>query len=624
MSTYKTVNPATGETLQEFPTLDDEGVETALARAQAGFETWRATAPADRAAVLSRVAGLYDERADELARLVSLEMGKPVREAKGEVKLSSMIYQYYADQGPALLEDQTLDVPGADETVVRTLPVGALVGVMPWNFPYYQVARFAAPNLMLGNTVLLKHAPNCPQSALLMEEIFVAAGLPADAYVNIFATNEQVADMIADPRVHGVSLTGSERAGAAVAEVAGRNLKKVVLELGGSDAFIVLDSADMDATVKSATRGRMSNTGQACNAAKRFIVLEPYYDEFVAKLTASFEAMTPGDPSDPRTAIGPLSSQTAADTLTGQVDTAVSEGATLLTGGHRIDGPGAFVEPTLLADVTPSMRAFSEELFGPVGVVYKVATPEEAVALTNSSPFGLSGSVWSADVDKAREVADELEVGMAFVNEHGTTLPAHALRRGQAVRLRPRARPLGHGRVREQEAGARHPALSRGGPPWGALSSACCGCGHRPTMKRWTCTPSGTSWCSSSSSGPRSWAGRAWAGCGAGPHRSWDGWARHAIPSSPRVDPSSRSRSTPSGSASGSTTPLPASRTPASKAGARPTTWCWPRRAARWRSITCSRCWSRARSSTWSGCGSRSLSTARGWRSSTWADGTPH
>jgi len=424
MTAYATVNPATGETVKEFETLDDQGVETALSRVATGFESWRKTPPAERAAVLARVAELYAERADELAALISLEMGKPVRQGTGEVKLSSMIYAYYAEHGPALLEDERIDVPGAEETVVRKLPVGPLVGIMPWNFPYYQVARFAAPNLMLGNTILLKHAPITPQAALLMEEIFVSAGLPADAYVNVFATNDQIADMIADPRVQGVSLTGSERAGAAVAEVAGRNLKKVVLELGGSDPFIVLDSADLDATVKSATRGRMSNTGQACNAAKRFVVLEPYYDEFVAKLTRSFEAMTPGDPMDPKTAIGPLSSQTAADTLTAQVEDAVAEGATVLTGGRRIDGPGAYVQPTLLADVTPGMKAYSEELFGPVGVVYKVSSADEAVELANSSPFGLSGSVWSTDLDAAREVAERLDVGMAFVNEHGTTLPA--------------------------------------------------------------------------------------------------------------------------------------------------------------------------------------------------------
>ena len=423
MSDYRSVNPATGETLEEFPTLDGEGVEQALARAASGYDAWRATPVAERAAVLTRVAQAYDERAEELAKVIALEMGKPVRQAQGEVKLSSMIYQWYADHGPALLEDEPLDVPGAEESVVRTLPIGPLVGIMPWNFPYYQVARFAAPNLLVGNTILLKHAPNCPQAALLTEEVFVSAGLPADAYVNVFATNEQIADMIADPRVQGVSLTGSERAGAAVAEVAGRNLKKVVLELGGSDAFIVLDTDDMDATVKAATRGRMANTGQACNAAKRFIVTEPHYDEFVTKLTAAFEATRPGDPMDPKTALGPLSSQTAADTLLEQVSDTVEAGATLLTGGKAVDGPGAYVEPTLLADVRPGMRAWSEELFGPAGVVYKVRDADEAVELANSSSFGLSGSVWSSDLDAARQTADRLEVGMAFVNEHGTSLP---------------------------------------------------------------------------------------------------------------------------------------------------------------------------------------------------------
>jgi succinate-semialdehyde dehydrogenase/glutarate-semialdehyde dehydrogenase len=423
MSDYRSVNPATGETVREFPTLDSDGVEQALSRVTSGYAAWRATPVADRATVLSAVAAAYSERAEELAQVIAVEMGKPVRQAQGEIKLSSMIYQWYADQGPALLEDEPLDAMGAEESVVRTLPIGPLVGIMPWNFPYYQVARFAAPNLLVGNTILLKHAPSCPQAALLMEEIFVAAGLPADAYVNVFATNDQVADMIADPRVQGVSLTGSERAGAAVAEVAGRNLKKVVLELGGSDAFIVLDTDDMDATVKAATRGRMSNTGQACNAAKRFIVTEPHYDEFVTKLTAAFAASKPGDPLDPKTALGPLSSQAAADTLVQQVTDTVEAGATLLTGGHAVDGPGAYVEPTLLADVKPGMRAYSEELFGPAGVVYKVSDADEAVELANSSSFGLSGSVWSTDLDKARETADRLDVGMAFVNEHGTTLP---------------------------------------------------------------------------------------------------------------------------------------------------------------------------------------------------------
>ncbi len=423
MTTYKTVNPSNGKTVKEFDTLDAPGVERALASAHVGYQTWRLSSPQHRATTLHAVADIYTERADELARSISIEMGKPLAEAKGEVQLSAAIYQYYADHGPGILEDERLDVPGAEESVLQRKPIGALVGVMPWNFPYYQVARFAAPNLMLGNTILLKHAPNCPQSALLMEEIFHQAGVPADAYINIFATNEQIADMIADPRVQGISLTGSERAGTSVGETAGRNLKKVVLELGGSDAFIVLDTDDMDSTVESATRARLSNAGQACNGAKRIIVTEPYYDEFVARLTASFAATKTGDPLDGNTTLGPLSSQTAADNLMEQIDDAVAKGATVRTGGKKIDGPGAYMEPTLLTDVTPDMRAYSEELFGPAGVVYKVKNADEAVALANESVYGLSGSVWSTDLDNARAVAEQLEVGMAFVNEHGTTLP---------------------------------------------------------------------------------------------------------------------------------------------------------------------------------------------------------
>ncbi|MEO3938654.1 NAD-dependent succinate-semialdehyde dehydrogenase [Dermatophilaceae bacterium Soc4.6] len=423
MSLYISTNPTTGETLAEFDTLDDAGVEQALAAAHTGYEAWRAVPVAERAAVLSAISQAYTDRAEELATLMAREMGKPLREALGELQLCSMIWAWYAEHGPGLLDDETLQVPGADSTVVRRTPVGAILGIMPWNFPHYQVARFAAPNLMLGNAILLKHAPITPQSALVMQEIFLAAGVPQEAYQNVFASNEQAATMIADPRVQGVSLTGSERAGAAVAEVAGRNLKKVVLELGGSDAFIVLDAPDLDATVKAATRGRMSNTGQACNAAKRIVVLDAVYDEFVAKLAASFAAIIPGDPLVQGTVIGPLSSQAAADGLVKQVETAVAQGATVIAGGERIEGPGAFVQPTVLGDVTPSMDAYSEELFGPVAVVYRVKDADEAVSLANSSPYGLSGSVWSGDTATAQAVAERLDVGMAFVNEHGTTLP---------------------------------------------------------------------------------------------------------------------------------------------------------------------------------------------------------
>ena len=294
VSEYKVVNPATNETEREFEAATDADIQQVLERSDRAYQAWRGTAKTERTKVLLAVADLYKERMDDLAALITREMGKPIREAKGEIMLVISIYRYYADQGPALLEDAPLSPRAGGTAVIRKEPVGPLLGIMPWNFPYYQVARFAAPNLMIGNTIILKHAPQCPESALAMEQIFRDAGLPADTYINVFATNEQVADMIADPRLVGVSVTGSERAGAAVAEVAGRNLKKVVLELGGSDPFIVLDSDDISKTVRAAVAGRMGNAGQACNAAKRIIVVGDLYAEFVDQFTAVDVRPAPG------------------------------------------------------------------------------------------------------------------------------------------------------------------------------------------------------------------------------------------------------------------------------------------------------------------------------------------
>ena len=421
MTAYKTVNPATGETEKEFPLATKQEVETALAAAQQSFLEWRKAPVEERTKVIARVAELYREREDELARLIAKEMGKPVVEARGEVKLVASIYDYYASEGPEFLKDEPLEVKGGGDALVRSTPIGPLLGIMPWNYPYYQVARFAAPNLVLGNTILLKHAGSCPQSALAIEKIFNDAGLPKGAYTNLFLDNDQVAEIIADSRVQGVSLTGSERAGAAVAEVAGRNLKKYVLELGGSDPFIVLDSDDLDATVKAAVGGRMGNAGQACTASKRFIVLEDLYEPFVEKFTERMARIKPGDPQQEDTRFGPLSSQSAADGLVEQIQDAVDKGATLRTGGHKVDGPGAYVEPTVLTDVTPEMRAFSEELFGPAAVIYKVASVEEAIDLANGSPYGLGGSVFSADPAKAQDVADQLDTGMVFINSVAQT-----------------------------------------------------------------------------------------------------------------------------------------------------------------------------------------------------------
>ena len=413
---YQVVNPATGKVENEYPTATDAEVSDVLGRAERGYTSWRRTPMEERAGILRRVSQLYRDRSAELAAIITREMGKVTKAARGELQFVSAIYKYYADNGAALLEDQPLasNLPGT--AWVRKSPIGALLGIMPWNYPYYQVARFAAPNLMIGNTIVLKHAPQCPESALAMEQLFRDAGLPEDAYINIFASNEQVAGMIADPRIAGVAVTGTERAGSAVAAVAGQNLKKVVLELGGSDPFIVLDGADLPKVARTAAAARMENGGQACNASKRMIVADGIYDDFLREFTAAMSSYVTGDPTDPATSYGPLSSEQAARNLMAQIDDAVSKGATVHLGGHRIDGPGAFVEATVLSGVTPEMRAYREELFGPAAVVYRVAGADEAVELANSSAFGLGGAVFCSDEKLAVEVADRLDVGMAWVN----------------------------------------------------------------------------------------------------------------------------------------------------------------------------------------------------------------
>ncbi len=414
---YQVVNPATGELEAEYPVATDAEITHVLERAHEGYRSWRSSSWEDRAQVLHRVATIYSERINELGAIITREMGKTTAEAIGELEFTVGIYEYYADNGPDLLKDEPIPSNTPGKAWVRRSPVGPLLGIMPWNYPYYQVARFAAPNLMIGNTIILKHAPQCPESALAMEQIFRDAGLPDDAYINVFATNEQVADMIADPRVCGVSVTGSERAGSAVAAVASKHLKKVVLELGGSDPFIVLDTDDVAGVAQAAAAARMENGGQACNAAKRMIVADGVYDDFLGEFTKAMAAHVTGDPTDPAVNYGPLSSEQAARNLMEQVQDAISKGATVHTGGKRVDRPGAFIEPTVLSGVTADMRAFREELFGPVAVVYKVSSADEAVELANSSAYGLGGAVFSTDAELALSVADRLDVGMAWVNQ---------------------------------------------------------------------------------------------------------------------------------------------------------------------------------------------------------------
>ena len=414
MGKYAVINPATGETEKDYEQISDDALQAAMAAAAEAHHSWgMKTTVAERAAMVQKVADLHLERREALAEIAVREMGKPMEQALGEVDFCGDIYGFYAQNGEEILADEKIDLLAGEGTaLIRRTSVGPLLGIMPWNFPYYQVARFAGPNLVVGNTILLKPAHQCPESAEAMEQIFNDAGFPAGAYQTILASNEQIEKVIEDPRVRGVSLTGSERAGAAVAEIAGRNLKKVVLELGGSDPFILLGADDLDEAVEAAASARLDNTGQSCNAAKRFIVADELYDDFLAKFTAKVTAAEPGDPTTDDAAMGPLSSSGAAETLQEQIDRAVAQGAEL-AGGERKDN---FFKGGVLTGITPDNPAHHEEFFGPIASVYKVSSEEEAVELANDTPYGLGSYVFSSDPEQAERVANALDTGMVYVN----------------------------------------------------------------------------------------------------------------------------------------------------------------------------------------------------------------
>jgi succinate-semialdehyde dehydrogenase/glutarate-semialdehyde dehydrogenase len=420
---YRSVNPATGEVLQSFEEHTDRQMMSALSAADKTYrDTWSTASYTERAKYIARAAALMLEQKETLARLATIEMGKRIAESRGEVELSAAILSYYAENAETFLAPRELHSVMGDAHIEYS-PIGVLIGIQPWNYPYYQLARFAAPNLMSGNVILLKHAPGVPQCAQAFERVLAEAGLPAGAYTNLFLSNEQVGVLIDDPRIRGIALTGSERAGESLASRAGKNLKKSTMELGGSDAFIVLKDADLDHTVKMAILGRFGNNGQTCIGAKRFIVVESMKERFLDAFFQAAKKLKLGDPLDESVTLGPLSSEAALQLLLKQVDQAIAHGARVLLGGKRVGNKGSFLEPTILSDITPDNPAFKQEFFGPVALLFFVKDEDEAVSLANNSPFGLGGSVYTADIAHGKRVASRIDTGMVFINYPSLSAP---------------------------------------------------------------------------------------------------------------------------------------------------------------------------------------------------------
>ncbi|PRD14669.1 NAD-dependent succinate-semialdehyde dehydrogenase [Pantoea coffeiphila] len=420
---YQTINPASNKLIKSWPAHTDEQVEQALATADALYHSdWSKGSIQPRLQVLQKLATLIEERVEELATAASEEMGKLIGQSRGEVELCAQIARYYAENAERFLSP--VRYPSElGEAWVEHHPIGVLVAVEPWNFPFYQLMRVLAPNLAAGNPVLAKHAQNVPHCATLFADLVSQAGAPEGAWINLFASNEQIAELIADDRVQGAALTGSERAGSAVAQQAGKYLKKTTLELGGNDVFVVLDDCDLDKAVKAGAGARLSNCGQVCTAAKRFLVHEKIAETFMAKLVAAFEAVKIGDPLDPNTTLGPLSSAEARDRLEKQVKQAVEKGAKLVLGGKPVDGAGCFYQPTILTGITRDNPAWFEEFFGPVAQIYIVRNDDEVLELANDSHYGLGGAVFTGDIARGKALASRIETGMVYINSASNTAP---------------------------------------------------------------------------------------------------------------------------------------------------------------------------------------------------------
>jgi len=421
--TYRTINPATGETVAAFEDISDADLDDAPEVAQSCYQSdWRHRPVADRARIVKAAAAELRANAAEYARYVTVEMGKLIGTSEAEVVLSAAILDYYADRAETFLAPEELpESPGA---VVETEPIGVILGIEPWNFPYYQLARVAGPQLMAGNVLIIKHAENVPQCALAFSRIFEKAGAPAGVYTNVFASIDQIGRVIEDPRIAGVTVTGSERAGSAVAERAGRNLKKTVMELGGSDPLIVLEDADLKHALAGALVGRMFNTGQSCVSSKRIIVVGQERGEtFLREFSDVLGSLQAGDPANPETTLGPLSSEKALDLLLDQIRIAKDGGAQVILGGDRINRPGYYLEPTILTGIDQKNPASVLEFFGPVASFYVVDTEDEAIEVANATPFGLGASVFTNDVDRGRRVARQIESGMVYINQPAWTAP---------------------------------------------------------------------------------------------------------------------------------------------------------------------------------------------------------
>jgi succinate-semialdehyde dehydrogenase / glutarate-semialdehyde dehydrogenase len=411
----QTTNPFTNKVLKTFKEMSEVEIDNLVEQSNKSFHKWKLTTLEHRAELLNNVAKLLREQKIELAKTITLEMGKLIAQAEGEIELSANIFEYYAKNGARFLADKYLN-PEFGKAYYKHSPIGVILGVEPWNFPFYQVARFAAPNLMIGNTVMVKHASSVPQCALAIQKIFTDAGASNGVYTNLQISGKRASAMVSDSRIKGVSLTGSEEAGSSIAEQAGKYIKKSVLELGGSDAFIVLDDADIDQAVKWGIIGRINNNGECCVASKRFIVLEEVSDEFLKKFTEKMKNLVIGDPMDARTELGPLSSEAAAVHIADQVKNSINAGASLILGGTRSNREGAFMEPTIITNIQPENPIYYQELFGPVASYYVVKDENEAIELANDSAYGLGCSIFSSNIERARNIANQIDAGMVFIN----------------------------------------------------------------------------------------------------------------------------------------------------------------------------------------------------------------